>query len=729
MKQFLLYFSVLCAVSFGFMIDVHAEQAGIANYNQPQSFPIQVEQDQIVVFHFAQAAEGHYVKYELYDGTHLIDYVVVKEAGQTAKYALRKGTYTLKVQAAYGSNEAPFYFTTSFLAETSYDFDTKRDVTKATTIPQNTLIKGLSNFSRYTFDAYKIVVPEDSYFEFKANKEMIASLIDATSGAQVMSTEDGKMTQNIRKGTYYLQMNNMDYEFTYSLSELNWTISNELEPNMTNETASKLVAGQKFSAILSANDVDLFTFAMPKTGFADFQSIAKGSGNANYKIYKESGELVTEFSPVTADFSVGLEAGNYYVELSNPSSTVMKYDIQYTVEPFAHPVIRTTQALTYKNPTLLPLNTVMKAKHQGTNGNGNRFKLTVSTPGYYHFDVRSGGSTITTIMNEEGFVTTMYSELDLSSIGLKNGTYYVSVSVIGQEPFTIEVTKQHVYAEQELNNTEETASPLAFGETMYGTLDHVFDDDYYQFKIDEPTVVSWNFHTDNNKKMHAYVLNKEAGISIDVSANGKDVLKKGTYYLLASNVADQTVSYSFKLEKNLPTAFKDVPKGHAYYYEIMKIREAGIITGYDDHTFKPGNRMLRHHVAAMIARANAPAIPEKLIDYSFKDVPKNHANYTNIQKLVSGGIIDRNPNGFNPNGTITRAQMAKILVLAFDLDHNPNKPSPRFKDVNYDTWYEPYVSTLSQYGITTGDNGYFKPNQPLTRQHFSVFLARLLEKQ
>ncbi|MGE7092606.1 S-layer homology domain-containing protein [Lysinibacillus sp. NPDC048646] len=29
-------------------------------------------------------------------------------------------------------------------------------------------------------------------------------------------------------------------------------------------------------------------------------------------------------------------------------------------------------------------------------------------------------------------------------------------------------------------------------------------------------------------------------------------------------------------------------------------------------------------------------------------------------------------------------------------------------------WYYEYVQILAQYGITMGDNGYFKPNQPLT---------------
>lgn len=70
--------------------------------------------------------------------------------------------------------------------------------------------------------------------------------------------------------------------------------------------------------------------------------------------------------------------------------------------------------------------------------------------------------------------------------------------------------------------------------------------------------------------------------------------------------------------------------------------------------------------------------------------------------------------------------MAKILVEAFD--QQPITPTqPTFHDVAPSDWYYVYAETLAYYGISTGDNGYFKPNEPLTRQHFAVFLARMLQ--
>lgn len=113
--------------------------------------------------------------------------------------------------------------------------------------------------------------------------------------------------------------------------------------------------------------------------------------------------------------------------------------------------------------------------------------------------------------------------------------------------------------------------------------------------------------------------------------------------------------------------------------------------------------------------------------YAFPDTPITHPNYTNIQKLVSSGIIDINSNNFNPNGTIIRAQMAKILVKVYQREPKTSA-TIAFKDVSKMDWHYEYVQILAQYGITMGDNGYLKPNQPLTRQLFSAFLARIITK-
>lgn len=169
------------------------------------------------------------------------------------------------------------------------------------------------------------------------------------------------------------------------------------------------------------------------------------------------------------------------------------------------------------------------------------------------------------------------------------------------------------------------------------------------------------------------------------------------------------------------TDFKDVPKNHFAYTEIMAMKKAGIINGYDDGTFKPLVGITRQHVAALISRA-LPLEPIREAT-TFKDVPTSHPYYNDIQRLYRAGIIDGSNGNFNPSASLTRAQMAKILCLAFNLEP---KTGYIFTDVGADHWAKDYIATLYASGITTGSEGKFNGNETVTRAQYAVFLYRAL---
>lgn len=111
--------------------------------------------------------------------------------------------------------------------------------------------------------------------------------------------------------------------------------------------------------------------------------------------------------------------------------------------------------------------------------------------------------------------------------------------------------------------------------------------------------------------------------------------------------------------------FSDVPKTHPYYDIIMEMQGEGIIKGYEDNTFRPSQAISRMHVASLLDRAVELEPIRDAVD--FKDVPKTHAYYEIIQKLQRAGIVDGSNGNYSPNASLTRVQMAKILVNAFDL--------------------------------------------------------------
>ncbi|AWG44200.1 S-layer homology domain-containing protein [Priestia filamentosa] len=175
------------------------------------------------------------------------------------------------------------------------------------------------------------------------------------------------------------------------------------------------------------------------------------------------------------------------------------------------------------------------------------------------------------------------------------------------------------------------------------------------------------------------------------------------------------------------TTFKDV---NLYKKEILFLANKSIIKGYKDGTFKPEASIKRLQAVQMLLRAKG--IKDfNAKDPGFADVKKGDYGYEEIAKSVELGIISGKTDPhtgkkyFNPWDTLTRGQMAKILSLSYNIK---GSTLSEFSDVPNSNDFYTYINALAYNNITTGyaDNT-FKPYQSLSRQHFSVFLARTLQ--
>lgn len=168
-----------------------------------------------------------------------------------------------------------------------------------------------------------------------------------------------------------------------------------------------------------------------------------------------------------------------------------------------------------------------------------------------------------------------------------------------------------------------------------------------------------------------------------------------------------------------------------YEEEIDYLVGEKILNGYLDGTFKPQRNINRLNGIQILLRAkgitdfDAP-------DPNFTDMKPGTHGYQEVAKAVELGIISgkKNADGtryFDAKAPLTRGQMAKILVETMEL---PIDRGFKFRDVQSTNGYYPYVSTLAAERITEGyPDRTFRPNQPISRQHFSVFVARLLNNQ
>lgn len=107
----------------------------------------------------------------------------------------------------------------------------------------------------------------------------------------------------------------------------------------------------------------------------------------------------------------------------------------------------------------------------------------------------------------------------------------------------------------------------------------------------------------------------------------------------------------------------------------------------------------------------------------FKDIPNSHPNISSVAAVAEAGIFTGSDGAFMPNGKLTRAQLAKILVESFNLE---GSTSVSFSDVSNNHWAKEYVEILYHNGVTTGyANGKFGVNDYVTEGQFKTFIERL----
>ena len=112
--------------------------------------------------------------------------------------------------------------------------------------------------------------------------------------------------------------------------------------------------------------------------------------------------------------------------------------------------------------------------------------------------------------------------------------------------------------------------------------------------------------------------------------------------------------------------FSDVPPGSAYYTVIETAYARGIISGYADGTFLPNALVNRGQISKIVTLA-AGWTPLAPTQGHFGDVPPTSPYYSSVETALAHGILSGYGDGsFRPGNPATRGQVAKIAYLAFN---------------------------------------------------------------
>ncbi|MFC3886467.1 S-layer homology domain-containing protein [Bacillus songklensis] len=172
-------------------------------------------------------------------------------------------------------------------------------------------------------------------------------------------------------------------------------------------------------------------------------------------------------------------------------------------------------------------------------------------------------------------------------------------------------------------------------------------------------------------------------------------------------------------------SFSDVPASSVHAEAINALTEQGIIKGFADGTFGPGKSVSRGQVAKIFARI---LDGEGKVEQAFSDVPANFADQELVKaasEVKAAGVMTGSNGNLMPASDLTRQQMAKVLVEAFDLEAKDETAELKDLDKAYPEFRD-YIKILAQNGVTQVADGNFRPTEKVSRAQFATFVYRAM---
>jgi len=216
-------------------------------------------------------------------------------------------------------------------------------------------------------------------------------------------------------------------------------------------------------------------------------------------------------------------------------------------------------------------------------------------------------------------------------------------------------------------------------------------------------------------------------------------IPKGTIKRADNNQENDALSWSFTtLKEEIPPVpecvFTDVPENHWAANVIKELCQKGIIGGYPDGTFKPGNDITRAEFTKIIVKSLGLA-EEKPAAPTFKDVAPGDWCFGVVETAAKAGLAKGYGKGeFRPNAKITRQEIAAILVRALGKQDaavaSANVKTAFKDDQSIASWARGSVVVAVQEGLIKGyPDGAFGPKKNTTRAETCAMVSRFLAKK
>lgn len=172
--------------------------------------------------------------------------------------------------------------------------------------------------------------------------------------------------------------------------------------------------------------------------------------------------------------------------------------------------------------------------------------------------------------------------------------------------------------------------------------------------------------------------------------------------------------------------FSDVDESYEYYKAIKYLREAEVIGGYSDGTFQPENSVSRVEALKMIFEAFDTELSDGS-SLTFPDVYTDqwYIDYVATAKVL--GVVDGYPDGtFKPGDSVNKVEFIKMLLNAAGESADPVVIGDPYEDVDSLDWFAPYANAAKELNLVPVNGDYFEPDHDMTRGEVAETIYRWL---
>lgn len=229
---------------------------------------------------------------------------------------------------------------------------------------------------------------------------------------------------------------------------------------------------------------------------------------------------------------------------------------------------------------------------------------------------------------------------------------------------------------------------------------------------------------------YVYLASKDTCYKWRVEGNIGSINEEGVFTAAADAgegsivVSAGETSVTIPVTVQTPGRYNDVKEGEWYYDAVEYVSEKGLMKGMADRIFAPNEAMSRAMLVTMLHRMAGS--PEPQVTEGFSDVTAEQWFAKAVYWAAEKGIVQGFGGAFDPNGSVSREQLATILYRYKGSPETGADLSGFIDGASVSDWALKAMAWASEKGLIGGmGGGELAPRGSATRAQVATIFMRM----